>query len=79
MKALLATGVILVALVTPAFANQCPSLIKKAEEMAKAMSGDQATMTKFAEKIALAKSEHEAGNHDASVAATKEAMKLLGM
>ena len=43
------------------------------------MPGDEATMIKVREKIILAKSEHESGNHDASVAAFNEVWKLLGM
>lgn len=47
--------------------------------MAKMMPGDAATVIKVNEQIALAKKEHEAGNHDASVIAAQEAWKLLGM
>ena len=47
--------------------------------MAKMMPGDAATVVKVNEQIALAKKEHEAGNHDASVIAAQEAWKLLGM
>ena len=79
MKKLIIAGTILMALSGTAFASQCPTLIKKVEEMAKAMPSDEATMIKVKEKIAMAKSEHEAGNHDASVAASNEAWKLLGM
>ena len=43
------------------------------------LPGDAATMVKVEEQIALAKKEHEAGNHDASIVAAKEAWKLLGM
>ena len=79
MKKFFVTATILMALTGTAYANQCPELIKKVEEMAKAMPGDEATMIKVNEKVALAKKEHEAGNHDASVAASNEAWKLLGM
>ena len=43
------------------------------------MPGEEATTVKVKEQIALAKKEHEAGNHDASVAAANDAWKLLGM
>jgi hypothetical protein len=79
MKKLLTVGAVLAAFSSPAFANNCPNLIKKTEEMAKAMPGDAATMKKYDELIALAKKEHGAGNHDASVKAVTEAWKLLGM
>ena len=79
MKKLLIAGAILAALAGTAHANDCPNLIKQDEDMAKMMPGDASTMVKVEEQIALAKKEHEAGNHDASIFAAKEAWKLLGM
>jgi len=79
MKKLLTVAAILAAFSGPAFGNNCPNLIKKTEEMAKAMPGDAATMKKYDALIALAKKEHDAGNHDASVKAVTEAWTLLGM
>jgi hypothetical protein len=79
MKKIMIAAATLIALTGAALANDCPNLIKKDEDMAKMMPGDAATMIKVNEQIALAKKEHEAGNHDASVVAAKEAWKLLGM
>lgn len=79
MKKLLSVAAVLAAFSSPAFANNCPNLIKKIEAMAAAMPGDAATMKKYAELISLAKKEHGAGDHDASVKAVTEAWKLLGM
>ena len=79
MKKIIIAGAMLIALTGAALANDCPNLIKKDEDMAKAMPGDAATMIKVDAQIALAKKEHEAGNHDASIVAAKEAWKLLGM
>jgi len=79
MKTIIAAATALFVLTGTAYANDCPNLIKKDEDMAKAMPGDAATMTKVADLIALAKKKHEAGDHTASVAAAKEAWKLLGM
>ena len=79
MKKLLIAGAITMALTGTVYANDCPNLIKQDEDMAKMMPGDAATMVKVEEQIALAKKEHEAGNHDASIIAAKEAWKLLGM
>lgn len=79
MKKIVIALAMIVALTGTALANDCPNLIKKDEDMAKMMPGDAATMIKVDEQIALAKKEHEAGNHDASVAAANEAWKLLGM
>lgn len=79
MKKIMILAAMFMALSGTAFANDCPNLIKKDEDMAKMMPGDAATMIKVDEQIALAKKEHEAGNHDASIVAAKEAWKLLGM
>ena len=79
MKKLLTVAAVLAAFSGPAFANNCPNLIKKTEDMAKAMPGDAAAMKKYDELIALAKKEHEAGNHDASVKAVTEAWTVIGM
>ncbi len=79
MKSILTAAAVLTVLTGTALANDCPNLIKKAEDMAKSMPADAATMVKFDEQIVLAKKDHEAGNHDASMAAAKEALKLLGM
>ena len=79
MKKLLTVAAVLAAFSSPAFANNCPNLIKKAEEMAKTMPGDAATMKKFDTLIAKAKKEHGAGNHDLSIGVLKEAWSLLGM
>ncbi len=79
MKRLLITVAILAGLSTPVFANQCPERIQQVQQMAIAMPVDKATMVKVADLVKLAKSEHEAGNHEASVKAANEAWKLLGM
>ena len=79
MKSLLAAGTILIALAAPAFANECPTLIQKAEEALTTANLDEAAKTKVTEHIAQAKSEHEAGQHDASLATLKDTMQLLGM
>ncbi len=79
MKKIVIAAAMLMTLTGTALANDCPNLIKKDEDMAKMMPGDAATMIKVNEQITLAKKEHEAGNHDASIVAAKEAWKLLGM
>ena len=79
MKSLLAAGTILIALAGPALASECPTLIQKAEEALNTSSLDEAAKAKISEHIAQAKSEHEAGQHDASLATLKDTMQLLGM
>ena len=79
MKYLLATGTILLALAGPAFANQCPTLILKAEEAMKTATLDDATKATVTADIAEGKALHDAGKHDESVAKLNEALKLLGI
>lgn len=79
MKSILVAGTVLIALAGPAFASECPTLILKAEEAMKTATLDEAAMNKINEHIAKAKSEHEAGQHDASLATLKDTMQLLGM
>lgn len=79
MRKIIIAGATLMALTGTALANDCPNLIKKDEDMTKMMPGEAATMIKVDAQIALAKTEHKVGNHDASIAAAKEAWKLLGM
>lgn len=79
MKSFMFAGAILFALVGPALANQCPTLIQKAEGAMNTATLDDAAKTKVMEHIAKAKSEHEAGQHDASEATLKDTMQLLGM
>lgn len=79
MKSLFAVGIIFLALVGPAFANQCPTLAVKAEEALKTASLDDATKATVTADIADGKALHEAGKHDESVAKLNEALKLLGM
>lgn len=79
MKSLLAAGTILIALAAPAFASECPTQIQKAEEALQTSTLDDAAKAKITEHIAQAKSQHEAGDHTASLATLKDTMQLLGM
>lgn len=79
MKKIIIAATMFMAVTGTALASDCPNLIKKAEDMAKSMPGDAATMIKVDAQIALAKKDHEAGNHDAAMVAANEAWKLLGM
>ena len=79
MKTFLAAATVLVGLSMPAFANECPSLIQKAEEAMKTAQVDDAMKNKIMEHITLAKSQHDVGKHDESVATLNDALKLLGV
>jgi len=79
MKSLMAAIAILAGLSMPALASQCPDLIKKAEEGLNMSTLDEAGKNKVSEHIAQAKAQHEAGQHDESVATLKDAMNLLKM
>ena len=68
------------AISTSAFANECPTLIKQAQEELQAMGSMHGSLMKEAEGyIAKAQAEHDAGQHDASVADAKKALELLKM
>lgn len=80
MKAILTAGVMLGLLAAPALANECPTLIKKAQDALQSMSGmDDAMMKKVKDHIAKAQAEHDAGKHDEAVATANDALKLLKM
>lgn len=79
MKKFLLAAAMTMALASPAFANQCPALMAKVDEALKAASVDQATKTKVTELYNKGKAEHEAGDHDASVADLNAALALLNM
>ena len=79
MKSFMAAIAILAGLSVPALASQCPDMIKKAEEGLNMSTLDEAGKQKVSEHIAQAKAQHEAGQHDESVATLKDAMNLLKM
>ena len=79
MKKFLAASMIFFSLSGAAMANQCPSLWAKAEEALKTASLDDAGKAKVTELVVKGKAEHESGDHAASVATLKEALKLLGI
>jgi len=79
MKSLMAAIAVLVGLSVPALASECSDLIKKAEEGLNMSTLDDAEKTKVSEHIAQAKAQHQAGQHDESVATLKDTMSLLKM
>lgn len=80
MKAILAAGMFLTLLGAPALANECPTLIKKAQDALQSMSGmDDAMMQKAKDHIAKAQAEHDAGKHKEAIATANDALQLLKM
>lgn len=79
MKSTLVAGTMLFALVSPAFASECPALIQKAEEALKMASLDEAKSKKINDHIVQAKAEHDGGKHSEAVVTAKDALQLLGM
>jgi hypothetical protein len=65
-------------LATPAFANQCPTLMNKIDDAMKTAQLDDATKTQVMELYNKGKAEHQAGDHAASEADLNAALKLLG-
>ncbi|MGH6856009.1 MAG: hypothetical protein ACREDX_06210 [Aestuariivirga sp.] len=79
MKKLILAAALTAAMVSPAFANQCPTLMGKIDEAMKTATVDDATKTKIMALYDKGKAEHESGDHDASVTDLTEALKLLGI
>lgn len=79
MKKFFLAAVMTMGLSTAALAGQCPALMGKIDEAMKTATVDDATKAKIQELYDKGKADHDAGNHDASVASLNEAMKLLGM
>ena len=79
MKKITLALALIAGLSAPAFAGQCPALMTKIEEAMKTATLDDASKTKVTELLAGGKADHEAGNHDSSVAKLNEALALMGM
>lgn len=79
MKKFVIAVAMIAGLATPAFAAQCPTLLIKIDEALKVTTVDDATKTQVMELYTKGKTEHEAGNHDASVTDLNAALALLGM
>ncbi|MGB8316182.1 MAG: hypothetical protein WCE69_17020 [Aestuariivirga sp.] len=79
MKKYILAASMVMALAGPASAHQCPSLMGKIDEAMKTTAADADTKAKVMALYDKGKTEHEAGNHDASEAGLNEALKLLGM
>jgi hypothetical protein len=66
------------ALATPAFASQCPTLMNKIDEAMKTAQLDDATKAQVMDLYNKGKAEHQSGDHAASEADLNAALKLLG-
>ena len=70
-------AILLVAVGVPAFANQCPTLIKQANDQIASMDQNSDKVKKAKELVAEADRLHKAGTHAESVAKAQEALALL--
>jgi hypothetical protein len=61
----------------PAFADQCPTLIKQANEQIAGMDQSSEKVKKAKELVAEADRLHKAGTHSESVAKAQEALAAL--
>jgi hypothetical protein len=66
------------ALATPAFANQCPTLMNKIDAAMKTAQLDDAKKAQVMDLYNKGKAAHESGDHAASEASLNEALKILG-
>ena len=66
------------AMTLPAFATQCPGLMKQIDEAMATTTADDATKAQVMELYETGKAAHEAGDHPTAEADLGEALKLLG-
>jgi hypothetical protein len=78
MKLLLTAG-LLAALASPVLAFQCPTDMKAIDAALETAELSDADLARVKELRALGETEHQAGNHQASVDALAEAKALLGI
>jgi|LNFM01.1.fsa_nt_gb hypothetical protein len=76
MKAVLATAILL-ALVSPAAANQCPQLMNEVDAKLQTTQISAADKTKVTKLRQEGEAAHKAGDHAKSEAALNEALGLL--
>lgn len=69
----------LLAFPAAAFAHSCPAVMAEIDAALTTASLSEADMTKVEELRARGEEEHEAGDHDASMATLEEAKAILGM
>ena len=74
---LASVAVLLLAVVGPAFASQCPTLIKQANDQIATMDQNSEKVKKAKELVAEADRLHKAGTHAESVAKAQEALAAL--
>ena len=78
MKKLVLGLVLSLGLASPSFANNCPNLMTQFDEALLTTTADDATKAAAQALYDTGKAAHEAGDHDASVAALTEALALIG-
>ena len=76
MKKILVAALLL-ALSSPAFAHQCPALMKQIDEKLATAQLSDADKAKVAELRRAGEEQHAAGAHDQSEASLNEALALL--
>ncbi|MBP2671088.1 MAG: hypothetical protein H6Q85_1154 [candidate division NC10 bacterium] len=74
---LASVAVLLLAVAGPAFASQCPTLIKQANDQIATMDQNSEKVKKAKELVAEADRLHKAGTHAESVAKAQEALAAL--
>jgi uncharacterized protein HemX len=74
---LVLVAVLVLAVGGPAFANQCPTLIKQANDQIAGMDQTSEKVKKAKDLVAEADRLHKAGNHTESVTKAQEALAAL--
>ncbi len=78
MKRTLLVTAVALTLATPAFANQCPTLMNKIDATLQTAQIDDDTKAKVMELRQTGEAQHTAGDHQASEDSLNAALKLLG-
>ncbi len=79
MKRMLIAAAAVVALASPAFANNCPNEIRAIDAALQSASVPAGTKAQAKQLRDQADAAHKAGNHAASMKAAGDAKKLLGI
>lgn len=78
LKPILTATALSIALAAPAFASQCPSLMKDVDAALEANApADEQTLQQVKDLRAEGEALHEAGQHDASVDTLQKALALI--
>lgn len=78
-KKLVVASALAISMAGPAFAGQCPSLVKQIDAALQTANLSEADKAKVMELRNKGEAEHQAGSHAEAIKTLDEAKKMLGM